>query len=219
MKKNAIFIFFAISFSGHIQALNWPTEFNSAHVVDFPMSVGRSSWGGSVFDVSKGSAKEVVEEIFKLSGDEYFGRGYLYWDRGSGSYISEHLSGGGLYVSLAKLPCVSGVGAYLVDVPRMTFIVTVNGSKIIDAKLVYASHANRDRNGAYAGMDMLDSTFGDGIDPEEFPLTKFEETGIFCSTFESSNGEISRSFKRRVNKDGFIESVEISDWRDCKAPW
>ncbi|MBU1820996.1 MAG: hypothetical protein KKG00_05725 [Bacteroidetes bacterium] len=219
MKKNAIFIFFAISFSGYLQALSWSAEFDSAHVVNFPVSVGRSSWGGSVFDVSKDSAKEVVEEIFKLSGDEYFGSGYLYWDRGERAYISDYLNSGDYYVSVGKLSCISGVRCYLVDVPRMTFLVTVKDSKIIDSKLVYARHANRNKDGAYSGSGNLDSIFGDGIFWQQLPVTRFEETGIFCSSFVDDVNHKYKDFKRRVNFDGFIESVEISGWRDCKAPW
>lgn len=192
-----------------------PEYFKKITPVEFPMSVGRSSWQGTYFPKSqdKAEGRVIWDKIFIISYGGFFGGNYPDWN-----FVNDLNVGKELHVG--RLSCPFEISCYLFSrSSNMTFLVTEKNNRVIDAKLVYASYPIRNDKGGYAGSSSLDSVFGDGIYWRQLPVTRFEETGIFCSSFIDEVKHVGKSFKRRVNPEGYIESIEVSDWRDCKAPW
>lgn len=211
-------IFFMTFFIAAItcaEDLYFPENFKKIVPIEFPMSVGRSSWQGAYFPVREDASagKEMWDKIFKISSGGFFSGSHPDWNAVNDKNAEKKLHVG-------RLACPVGISCYLISRSSdMTFLVTEKNYRIIDAKLVYASYPIRSDEGEYVGSGSLDSIFGDGIFWRQLPVTRFEQTGIFCSSFIDEVKHVGKNFKRRVNPEGYIESIEVSDWRDCKAPW
>jgi hypothetical protein len=126
-------------------------------------------------------------------------------------------------VSSAEISCLGEIKCVLFNAGSTWLITLKEDNSIIDAALVYAVETNFDKNDKTVRMVEMDTTIGLGgfFTRGKGWEINFKETGIFCSDilFLSKTPGYMELYKRRVTREGKIESKEIVSWEECKAPW
>ena len=189
------------------------TQFESAPVAKLPLSVGGSSYGNASYDVALISTaeKKIVNTLFELI------KSYVDIEDDLQYINVQHEAAPG-NITMSKLPCLVGVECYLVGVGQHVWLITWK-DKLVNVMLVNSTHYEWDDKGAWIKKFGVDATFGDGVVWQTLPVTKLDETGIFCRTQTNYEANQAVSYKVRIKQDGSIESKEVEVWSACKSPW
>src|SRR5690606_22463164 len=86
--------------------------------------------------------------------------------------------------SITSLPCPGvDVQCFLLGGNGVINLVVAKSNQVTDFQLVNARRYEEKNDGTYGLRSAsLDTTFGDGAIFQQLPITKFEQTGIFCSS-------------------------------------